>query len=212
MTSSVNSIFCICVGGMGGIPISGENTGGAGGYNGGGKGGNGSLMDNANNIRKYIGGGGGGGATSITDTNRGVLANYKKYTSEVVIVAGGGGGGSGWTILEDYNPGHGGGTNGEDVTTYGGIVVKGGTQTSGYEFGKGQDAADKPAHASSGAEGNGGGGGGWYGGYAYNISGENSNSIGAGGSAYIGRVANGTTTAGIQTGNGKALITWMPLL
>ena len=35
---------------------------------------------------------------------------------------------------------------------------------------------------------------------------------GGGGSGYIGGVTNGTTTAGVQSGTGKALITWMPVL
>ena len=87
-----------------------------------------------------------------------------------------------------------------------------GTQTTGYAFGLGQDGAK--GHGGLGCEeGTGGGGGGWYGGGAYTeIISKNNDCCGAGGSGYIGGVNYGSTTRGVQTGNGKAVITWHPII
>ena len=62
-------------------------------------------------------------------------------------------------------------------------------------------------------EGTSGGGGGWYGGGAYTeIISKNNDCCGAGGSGYIGGVNYGSTASGVQTGNGKAVITWHPII
>ena len=152
----------------------------SGGYNGGGNAGSQGVS------------GSGGGATHIAITNnRGVLANYVNNKSEILIVAGGGGGnGQG-----GRRGGLGGGLNGGNSA----LGVLGGTQTSGYSFGKGQDVTIE--------KDDGGGGGGWYGGFT-----ESADKSGGGGSGYIGGVSNGSTTNGVQSGNGKALISWMPVL
>ena len=78
-------------------------------------------------------------------------------------------------------------------------------------MGKGQDGVTSTP-GPHGGEGNGGGGGGYYAGFSNQKTGYASNACGGGGSGYIGGVTNGATTAGVQTGNGKALITWMPVL
>ena len=182
-------------------------TYGAGGYNGGGRGGNSS--------NGYAAGAGGGGATHIAITNRGILANYSSYKNEVLIVAGGGGGAGSWY---GSGNGYGGGLSGNNVSAYNGVIVQGGTQTTGYAFGQGQPGGNANG-GSGGSEGNGGGGGGWYGGYAYQATGSNTNCVGAGGSGYIGGVLDtvtinnviytSTTTGNINTGNGYVIITFL---
>ena len=147
----------------------------AGGFNGGGK--SGGLGSS----------GSGGGATCITKTNRGVLSTFGSNRSEVYIVAGGGGG-AGHTNQPTVG-GTGGGLNGGN-----GYNSIGGTQTSGYVFGQGQDCGP--------SEDGGGGGSGWYGGYAAPGDGG-----AGGGSGYIGGVSNGSTTSGIHEGDGYAQIT-----
>ncbi len=187
---------------------------GAGGYNGGGAGGKGSSQypDRTN----YAwGAAGGGGATHIA-TVTGILSSLSSNKAAVLIVAGGGGG-----ACQNYDMinaniksgGDGGGTTGEDGKPQrndNSFSAKGASQSSGYSFGQGKNGTSKEYWASCGAEGNGGGGGGYYGGYSCQKSGENSNYGGGGGSGYIGGVTNGSTTAGVQSGNGKALVTWHP--
>ena len=202
ISSTANKKYYICVGGTGAI-VSNSRIGGSGGYNGGGRGGNGHE-----GTKIYLGGGGGGGATHIATTNRGVLTSYKSYQNEILMVAGGGGGGWGWRDSEPL--GYGGGEAGGDVRTYGGMLVKGGTQTNGYNFGQGQDAIASIG-GSCASEGRGGGGGGWYGGYACNETSDNSNCIGAGGSGHVGSmVTNGSMQNGVREGNGYTVITWHP--
>ena len=167
-------------------------------------------VDSPYNKKAYNGGGAGqqlgGGCTHIATTNRGELYNYINNKNEVLIVAGGGGG-------SDYDPGtggHGGGTVGTDSrkSEHNNIGGLGGTQTAGGagynngSFGRGGDAA------TSGTESGGSGGGGWYGGGGST----NSANSGGGGSGYIGGVSNGSMKNGVNSGDGKALITWMPVL
>lgn len=84
-------ILYIAIGGTGSYSGSGVTGSGKGGYNGGGHGEN-SGSDAGGTY-------GGGGATHIAlGTNRGVLANYNSYRSEVLIVAGGGR----WNLLERF--------------------------------------------------------------------------------------------------------------
>ncbi|BCS85842.1 fimbrillin family protein [Prevotella herbatica] len=177
-------------------------TGGAGGYNGGGNGENGTS---------YAGGSGGGGATHIAITDRGVLNNYSSYKNELLIIAGGAGGSA-----INSNAGTGGGLTGGSAATAGwssggvaSITINGGTQNSGYLFGKGQDGGTKSVGGMAGAEGNGGGGGGWYGGFSYTGSGDGSCCGGSGGSGYIGGVSGGSMQNGVRSGNGYARITFV---
>ena len=151
--------------------------------------------------------GGGGGCTSITSVDRGVLANFSSYKSEVILVAGGGGG-------VDYGGigGHGGGDSGGDgylddlktICTTGGTQTSGGTGENPGSFGQG--ALDR-----NGTDGSAGGGGGWYGGGSHNYR----IRCGAGGgSGYINtsKITNGSMKSGINLASGKALITWHPAL
>ena len=154
----------------------------AGGYNGGGLG----TWDNSDDEAS----GGGGGATHIAKAT-GVLSNLSSQRDKVLIVAGGGGGGS-----FNYAPGNGGGYEGGANST--GLKA---TQTIGNAFGKGQDAT-----GTGDSDGVGGGGGGYYGGYTRN---ENGKSAGGGGSGYVGAMTyDGYTQSGVQSGNGKAKITY----
>ncbi|WP_081618600.1 fimbrillin family protein [Segatella paludivivens] len=182
------------------------NSGGLGGYNGGGNGGNGSTDIIA------TGGSGGGGATHISVFDRGTLNNYSSTQDEILIVAGGGGGYSN-VFINLENGSTGGGINGGSATANDyNHSVNGGTQNNGYAFGKGQQGASKSIWKGAGAEGNGGGGGGWYGGYAYQETGENSCCYGAGGSGHLSSSLISSTTGmtnGVRSGNGYAKITFI---
>ena len=96
------------------------------------------------------------------------------------------------------------GYNGAECTLaqYGGGWHGGGATIIQAAFGQGAIG-----HVDGDFGGNGGGG--WYGGGAAAFIGG-----GAGGSGYINTslVKNGSMQTGVQTGNGKALVTWMPVL
>lgn len=135
-----------------------------GGYNGGGTGSWDGTDDEV--------GGAGGGATHIA-TKSGLL--YTLKLNSLLIVSGGGGGGS-WGKQGGSGGGIAGGASGMgDVAT----------QTSGYQFGKGEDAEGIGA-----SDGHGGGGGGLYGGYestaVKNTPSVGNKEFGGGGSGYIG--------------------------
>ena len=165
---------------------------------------------------------GGGGASHIATTNRGVLANYENYQSEVLIVSGGGGGGEG-------APGGDAGPVGENGSKEYSIqrvkdklytVPTGGTQTTGGQagttqygtgfdgiFGQGGHGVPNTLDSNDAAIGGGGGGGGWYGGGGLPYAGG-----GAGGSSHIGSgIINGVMETGGNTGNGRIRITWQQL-
>ncbi|MBE0638103.1 MAG: hypothetical protein IH598_06275, partial [Bacteroidales bacterium] len=146
---------------------------------------------------------GGGGASDIRVN--GLTLNDR------VIVAGGGGGAGYWSNLHVVG-GQGGGLVGgngyREPAEPGGL---GGTQTSGGASGT-CASLNNPLTAGSfgqggspnncGCEGYGGGGG-WYGG-----AGSGNCRGGGGGSSYIDGVTNGTTTAGLRSGNGLITITY----
>jgi hypothetical protein len=198
---NTNNNLYICIGQYTGDVGSTYDSSGISAYNGGGKGSS-----------------SGGGATHIAKANRGELKNYSSYKSEVYIVAGGGGAGadSGWGT---GTGGAGGGTSGGIGTDYSTVTQRatGGSQTGPgvngrYSNQSNINVINAPGFGlggSSNAGGNygGGGGGGWYGGGGYPWAGS-----GAGGSGYIGGVSNGSTTSGVQSGNGKAVITWHPAI
>ncbi|MBR7042131.1 MAG: InlB B-repeat-containing protein [Bacilli bacterium] len=187
------------------IGVGGSPTSATGGYNGGG--------------RSYSGGGAGGGATHIAkNNNRGVLANYASYTSEILIVAGGGGGGARDTISSDvyddganyynmaHNGGAGGGSSGGDgagCTTpgRGGKSPKSCSNCNFGSFGQGGNATNPGAEATAG------GGGGYYGGDSGSHT--RSNSGGGGGSGYVGGVSGGSMQSGTRSGHGFARITFV---
>ncbi len=157
------------------INVGGKGANGAvnvlttvGGYNGGGNG----RWDNHDDEAS----GAGGGATHIA-TVSGLLSSLSDSRDSILIVSGGGGGSS-----YQNNGGDGGGFEG---TINMNVIVSGtkaGTQTTGYQFGKGGVGVNTTSTPG------GGGGGGWYGGYggAKRTSGGNSDVPGAGGSGYIG--------------------------
>ena len=197
---NTNNNLYICIGQYTGDVGSTYDKSGISAYNGGGKGSS-----------------SGGGATHIAKANRGELKNYSSYKSEVYIVAGGGGGGadSGWGT---GTGGAGGGTSGGIGTDYSTVTQRatGGSQTgpgvNGRYSNQSYTVVNTPGFGQGGganSSGNhgGGGGGGWYGGGGYPWAGS-----GAGGSGYIGGVSNGTMQNGVQSGNGKAVISWHPAL
>lgn len=155
-------------------------------------------------------GGGGGGATHIA-TRTGILANLSSYKSDVLIVAGGGGGATFYV-----NGAEGGGTSGGSSNG-----ATGGTQTSGYKFGQGQNGQSGNDNVTGNAcSGTGGGGGGYYGGKS--ASDRDPKPGGGGGSGYIGGVEayngdNPSTQNGVwpqsswyySPTNGKARITYV---
>jgi len=132
-----------------------------GGYNGGGTGDYDHADDEA--------AGAGGGATDIRLVS-GLWDNFNSLRSRIMVAAGGGGSADG------YTGGYGGSIQGQDT-----LYSKGGTQVSGYAFGKGMDGVYKNSNVDVA-----GGGGGYYGGYA-NSSGKASTykAAGAGGSSFV---------------------------
>ena len=178
---------------------------------------------------------GGGGATHIAKSNdRGVLANYKNNKSEIIIVAGGGGGSTDNLLdTREYDTwygvnrgGSGGGTTGGNPTGAPNQravshsftdIMGGGYNQAGMnvnleidklpnnavytaaDFGKGWSGTNNLGNKQIS-----GGGGGWYGGASSWGHGA------GGGSGYIGGVTNGSMASGVQSGNGKAIITWHP--
>ena len=170
-----------------------SKTGSAGGYNGGGAGGN-ATTDSSYAERQYRGGAGGGGATHIASSS-GLLSTFSSKTNDIIIVAGGGGGAtSHWN--EGMIGGDAGGYSGKSgqncsnpsrnsACTSFTSNNSGGTQSSGYAIGLGQDGL---AQANSGdwdQSGRGGAGGGYYGGNASQSTTRGA-AAGGGGSGYIG--------------------------
>lgn len=174
----------IVVGGAG----KGSASNSGGGYNGGGNAGNSGSS------------GAGGGATHIADMGGTLTEIGTSNISHIFIVAGGGGGEGGTN-----GGGAGGGLTGGKSGGSGGTQTDGGAGGTKGAFGKG---------ANKSGDG-GGGGGGFYGGG----SGTGDNG-GGGGSGYIGGVPSfsykgvsyvSSSTAGQQSGNGKAKITLVEL-
>lgn len=181
----------------------------SGGWNGGGNGTPGTYYTDYKGRTKHSQGAAGGGATHIATEliGDGQLKNYSNNRNSVLIVAGGGGGTSGWgtgAIGGGLNGGNGAaytcGTEG-----YIDLGQRGGSQTGGYAFGQGRNAARYHAR-----ECHGGGGGGWYGGAA-NPGAYNNywclQTGGSGGSGHIGNVLSGSMKNGVNSGDGYAIIT-----
>ena len=231
---SANSKLYVCVGGKGGdnrTPMVVNSTNVktiTGGYNGGGTA---YLLYDHNEFIVS----GGGGATHIAKSNdRGVLANYKNNKSEIIIVAGGGGGSTDNLLdTREYDTwygvnrgGSGGGTTGGNPTGAPNQravshsftdIMGGGYNQAGMNVNLEIDKLPNNAVYTAADFGKGwsgtnnldtkqisGGGGGWYGGASSWGDGA------GGGSGYIGGVTNGSMASGVQSGNGKAIITWHP--
>ncbi len=131
-----------------------------GGYNGGGRGEHDHTDDEAS--------GGGGGATDIRIVG-GKWDDFKSLKARVMVAGGGGG------ATYNLNGGNGGALTGGDVT-----YSKGGTQTTGYAFGKGMDGVYVNSNVDVA-----GGGSGYYGGFANSSPYNTWTSAGAGGSSFI---------------------------
>lgn len=153
-----------------------------GGYNGGGNG----TWDNSDDESS----GAGGGATHIALVTGTLVDIGKELFDEKGLIVAGGGGGKSW----NYGGGTGGGVSGGNGTN-----GRGGTASSYYAFGKGQNAS-----GTGDSDGVAGAGAGYYGGFMSSTSGA---SGAGGGSGFIGNVLNGTTTNGVNSGNGYAIIT-----
>ena len=200
----------IVVGGQGGSVSSYTGQPGpfSGGYNGGGKGGEG--------VEDYSGSAGGGGATHIAYSSFVISENgTQSYAGTNYIIVAGGGGGAGHGVTA---PGDGGGNEGGRGTK----ARDGGSEyystyfyfDQNYSFGK---PGSKGLKGDTSAEGSGGGGAGYWGGTTYEINPSWSNknfhsAAGCGGNSSYNTnysVTNWATTAGQQTGNGKAKITFI---
>lgn len=172
------------------IYVGGQPSGEPGGFNGGGAG-------------DSLGAGGGGASDVRTAGNT---------LNDRVIVAGGGGGGGIWSGANVIGGVGGGLTGGDGLRAPNNAGGGGGTQSSsadgtcvsfnnpvvagGFGFG------GTTVGAGCGCEGYGGGGG-WYGG-----AGSGNCRGGGGGSSYIQGLTNGSTTAGLRSGNGEIQITY----
>lgn len=208
-----NTILYICVGGQG--IIGSKTIKGVGGYNGGGHGGKayGALRH----------GDGGSGATHICLQN-GLLKDLKgAYDKDLLLMVAGGQGGGAFGYKGSVAGGKEGGKPIYWTDKFGDKVYNSAaTQSSGNDFGQGQNGRNGMAGVRHG-EGSGGGGGGLYGGYAPQDNGNCT--VGGGGSGYVNKklLVKSETIAGNQSflspsgvsetghaGNGAALITWLP--
>ncbi|MCD1259553.1 hypothetical protein B5M42_012000 [Paenibacillus athensensis] len=179
---------------------------------GGGRGGyaKGNITLNAGDVLNiYVGGQGGssgaagwngGGSANSSNGGGGGASDVRKggnALSDRIIVAGGGGGGGSGTwggAGGGSSGGDGGGTSEVDGGT-------GGTQLTGYSLGSGGSVS---GDASAG-------GGGYYGGQGAQSHGcSNPNASGGGGSGYVGGVTSPSWSTGVNSGNGKVVITSPP--
>ncbi len=190
----------ICVGGQGGSLALNTSGVSAGGYNGGA-----SSTQIDSSSRQCTGG---GGCTHIGTFDT-TLAEHNSKEGLYIVAGGGGGTGSIYGAARISNGGSGGGSTGgnstvssigdEACTGYGGTQSSSGTSSievrlrGGFGYG---GTGDNDC--------GGGGGGGLYGG-----TGGNDYSGGGGGSGYIGGVTDGYTENGVNSGNGKARITYL---
>ena len=152
--------FYIYVGGVGENGKGVQSQVATGGFNGGGIG---------------YWGSGGGGATHIA-SQTGLLSTLSSAKDKVYIVAGAGGGGGN----NGEGGGHGGGLSGLKGLNTGSNAQdegEGGTQTTGFAFGKGGDGGTYGFAA--------GGGAGWYGGFGGTSYSGNGVPNGGGGSGYL---------------------------
>ena len=197
-----NDTIYVVVGGAGGG--NSTHTRQTGGYNGGG---NATPSNDGNEISSS-----GGGATHIATTNRGVLANYNSYRSELLLVAAGGGGAGGNASIMCVQGGVGGGATGGNGGHYlenlRGVYISatgyGASQTQGGRYAT--DNNGSTGGTATGSFGQGasaryaGGGGGLYGGGVSHCS-------AGGGSGYLGAVSSGSMQSGVRSGSGYAKIT-----
>lgn len=185
----------------------GSNSASAGAFNGGGY-----ISNNPSNASSaQVVHGGGGGGTDIRTTNN------SSYANRIIVAGGGGGGGGGQGAAFMTNGGYGGGTSGSaggtstDGTRTGGGA---GTQSGGGSRGSYNNTDEKSTAGGFGVGGTSGavsgnyylagsGGGGYYGGGG----GGGGGGAGGGGSGYTGGVTGASMQTGVNSGNGKIIIT-----
>ena len=167
-----NETLYINVGGKGNA-CSGRSCTVEGGYNGGGASKGTTACDSNMSV------GSGGGATHIA-IQTGLLSDLKDSRDSILLVAGGGGSSNYCNSVNYASGGSGGGfiasgsvnKGARDWATNGGKSATGGTQSTGFEFGRGQYNIDNNYLI--------GAGGGYYGGLSSILNGS------GGGSGYIG--------------------------
>ena len=209
ITVTAGTTIYIVVGGKGGSVSAWQGVPGpvSGGYNGGGDGGKG--------VEGYSGSGGGGGATHMAYSSFVISkSGTQSYAGTNYIIVAGGGGGRGHGVT---TAGNGGGTSGG----IGNRAKSGGSQSyTDYYYYDTNCSYGRDGYmglkGDTSAEGSGGGGAGYCGGTTYLInplwSDKNFRSAsGCGGSSNYNSsyLSNFTTTAGQQSGNGKAKITFV---
>ena len=209
ITVTAGTTIYIVVGGKGGSVSAWQGEPGpvSGGYNGGGDGGKG--------VEGYSGSGGGGGATHMAYSSFVISkSGTQSYAGTNYIIVAGGGGGRGHGVT---TAGNGGGTSGG----IGNRAKSGGSQSyTDYYYHNTNCSYGRDGYmglkGDTSAEGSGGGGAGYCGGTSYLInplwSDKNFRSAsGCGGSSNYNSsyLSNFTTTAGQQSGNGKAKITFV---
>jgi hypothetical protein len=152
----------------------------------------------------------GGGGAGYAGTNGGG-GTYVMNGVTYLVVAGGGGAAGGYSQAQSGAGGGLTGGNGVNAFGYGGTQTAGGGTWIGTGVTPGALGQGGSGYNSSGSAGTyygggggggyygGGGGGGYYGGYIYDGS-------GGGGSALI--PSGGTTTSGVNSGNGSVSITY----
>jgi hypothetical protein len=219
ITVTPGETLYINVGGQG-------STSGAGGWNGGGAGGMSTAGSGCS-------GGAAGGGGGMSDVRVGGTA----LTNIVLAAAGGGGSGRDYCNGTCQPCGCGGGSGGGGGVTgtaggaaaacgygYPGSNVNGGpggTQSAGGAGGTCDGTGNAGTAGQQGVGGKGGdgvydvaaggGGGGYYGGGGGGSAASGSGvggGGGGGGSSYTGGATNASTTAGVQSGDGKITITW----
>lgn len=214
-------VLNVFVGGQGGTPTAGFNSGGTGGnQNSGGGGGASDVRVNgtAEADRVITAGGGGGGGRGGCEGSNGPAG--------AAGAGGAGGGGNGVNgAASSTSGGSAGGGFGAIGATGGGagagcggfLGQPGGTATTatGANGGAGQSCCCFSFGSIPGGGGGGGGqvGGGGGGGGSAGTTGCSGNDKGAGGggaggTSYVGGVINGVTNSGIWLGNGQVTISW----
>ena len=172
-------------------------------------------------LQVHVGGqtgynGGGSGHSRAAEAGGGATDVRRKgsaLTHRIIVAGGGGGYGGRDTITGGSGGGTTGGTGGDGFGSpgYGGSQSSGGSGGSNYGTSGtlGQGGNNTTGSNSSG----GGGGGGYYGGGAggndYSRYNDRDDSGGGGGSSYTGGVTSPKNTAGQNSGNGKATITFV---
>ncbi len=191
-------LYFVFVGGAGvSANSAGTSTTAAGGYNGGGAGGGPTSGDS---------GASGGGASDV---------RYGGTTLGDRLLVAGGGGGAASTGGSTGDGGAGGATTGGSGAGEAATDGTGGTQSAGGAAGNGGGASGTAGALGQGGNGgavySGGGGGGYYGGGGGGYdSTSGAYGPGGGGSSYAAStVSAAVLSSGVQSGNGKVIITYL---